>query len=142
MIVSAEFALLQRSSVVTLSVCGIFKEVLTISAASMAFGDPLSPINVSGLVVTTASICAYNLLKYQKWKAETSSPLGDDSCAAGKDGDDCSADRQSLVYAARVQTNTTGRTRESLTLATDVEPGGRSAGRDQSIPNKRPEDLE
>lgn len=70
LMVSAEFALLKRTSVVTLSVCGIFKEVLTISAASVAFGDELSPINISGLVVTILSIAAYNLLKYSKMKNE------------------------------------------------------------------------
>ena len=66
LMVSAEFALIMRTSVVTLSVCGIFKEVLTISAASVAFGDELSPINISGLVVTILSIAAYNVLKYTK----------------------------------------------------------------------------
>ena len=70
LMVSAEFALLKRTSVVTLSVCGIFKEVLTISAAGIVFGDELSPINVSGLVVTIASIAAYNYLKYTKMKQE------------------------------------------------------------------------
>jgi solute carrier family 35 protein C2 len=70
MMVAAEFALLQRTSVVTLSVCGIFKEVLTISAAGIVFGDDLSPVNVSGLVVTIASIAAYNYLKYSKMKQE------------------------------------------------------------------------
>nr|POE74410.1 putative transporter c22e12.01 [Quercus suber] len=64
LMVAAEFALLKRTSVVTLSVCGIFKEVLTISAAGIAFGDELSPINISGLFVTIASIAAYNYLKY------------------------------------------------------------------------------
>ncbi|KAF2173850.1 hypothetical protein M409DRAFT_34941, partial [Zasmidium cellare ATCC 36951] len=64
MMVAAEFALIKRTSVVTLSVCGIFKEVLTISAASLTFGDPLSPINISGLVVTIVSIAGYNWLKY------------------------------------------------------------------------------
>lgn len=71
LMVSAEFALLKRTSVVTLSVCGIFKEVLTISAAGIAFGDELSPINVSGLVVTILSIAAYNVLKYTKMRSDT-----------------------------------------------------------------------
>ena len=70
LMVSAEFALLKRTSVVTLSVCGIFKEVLTISAAGAIFGDELSPINISGLLVTIASIAAYNYLKYTKMKKE------------------------------------------------------------------------
>lgn len=68
LMVSAEFALIQRTSVVTLSVCGIFKEVLTISAAGVIFGDELSPVNVSGVVVTVAAIAAYNVLKYGKMK--------------------------------------------------------------------------
>ncbi|KAK3052786.1 hypothetical protein LTR09_006269 [Extremus antarcticus] len=71
LMVSAEFALLKRTSVVTLSVCGIFKEVLTISAAGIAFGDELSPINVSGLVVTILSIAAYNVLKYTKMRSDS-----------------------------------------------------------------------
>jgi solute carrier family 35 protein C2 len=70
MMVAAEFALIKRTSVVTLSVCGIFKEVLTISAASLTFGDSLSPINISGLVVTIVAIAAYNVIKYGKMKKE------------------------------------------------------------------------
>lgn len=68
--VSAEFALLQRTSVVTLSVCGVFKEVLTITAAGIIFGDTLTPINVSGLVVTLVAIGAYNVLRMQSMKKE------------------------------------------------------------------------
>ena len=65
---SSEFALLQRTSVVTLSICGIFKEVVTISAAGLVFHDPLTPINVSGLLVTMASIAAYNYIKITKMR--------------------------------------------------------------------------
>ncbi|KAI9835267.1 MAG: hypothetical protein M1819_002411 [Sarea resinae] len=67
---SSEFALLQRTSVVTLSICGIFKEVVTISAAGIVFHDPLTPINVSGLLVTIASIGAYNFLKIRKMRQD------------------------------------------------------------------------
>jgi len=67
---SSEFALLQRTSVVTLSICGIFKEVVTISAAGIVFHDQLTPINVSGLLVTIASIAAYNYLKITKMRRE------------------------------------------------------------------------
>jgi len=65
---SSEFALLKRTSVVTLSVCGIFKEALTIAAAGIIFGDPLSPINISGLFVTVAAIAAYNIIRLKKMK--------------------------------------------------------------------------
>jgi solute carrier family 35, member C2 len=67
-LISSEFALLKRTSVVTLSICGIFKEVVTISAAGIVFHDPLTPINVSGLVVTIASIAVYNFLKINKMR--------------------------------------------------------------------------
>ncbi|SNX86675.1 related to YMD8 - putative nucleotide sugar transporter [Melanopsichium pennsylvanicum] len=61
----AEFALIKRTSVVTLSVAGIFKEVLTIALASSVFGDELTPINITGLCVTLVGIGLYNFLKYR-----------------------------------------------------------------------------
>jgi solute carrier family 35 protein C2 len=62
--------LLKRSSVVTLSICGIFKEVMTISAAAIIFKDPLTPVNISGLLVTIVSIAAYNYIKISKMREE------------------------------------------------------------------------
>lgn len=67
---TSEFALLKRTSVVTLSICGIFKEVVTITAAGVIFHDPLTPINVSGLMVTIASIGAYNYIKITKMRED------------------------------------------------------------------------
>ena len=67
---ASEFALLKRTSVVTLSICGIFKEVVTISAAGIVFHDPLTPINVSGLMVTIGSIGAYNYIKITKMRKD------------------------------------------------------------------------
>ncbi|KAK0525419.1 hypothetical protein OC834_005180 [Tilletia horrida] len=61
----SEFALIQRTSVVTLSVAGIFKEVSTIILASTIFGDELTPINVTGLCITILGIALYNWLKYR-----------------------------------------------------------------------------
>lgn len=63
---ASEFALLKRTSVVTLSVCGIFKEIVTITAASLVFDDRLTTINVSGLLVTIGSIAAYNWIKVKQ----------------------------------------------------------------------------
>ena len=70
MMTASEFALLQRTSVVTLSICGIFKEVVTITAAGLVFHDPLTPINISGLLVTIMSIAAYNYIKITKMRAD------------------------------------------------------------------------
>lgn len=149
MMVAAEFALLKRSSVVTLSVCGIFKEVLTISAASFTFGDPLSPINVSGLVVTIVSIAGYNWLKYSKMRSdarkEAHAILEGDGTAAGKRHDLEEPDEFDI---GRDSTSTVGLMRDSLALATDLrhEPGGTGHGsdvmKDGQSPIKRPEDPE
>ncbi|KAF7717746.1 Nucleotide-sugar transporter family protein [Penicillium ucsense] len=68
--ISSEFALLKRSSVVTLSICGIFKEVVTISAAGVIFHDKLTVVNITGLVVTIASIGCYNYMKISKMRNE------------------------------------------------------------------------
>lgn len=67
---ASEFALLQRTSVVTLSIAGIFKEVVTIGASALIFGDQLTPINLSGLLVTIGSIVGYNYIKYAKFREE------------------------------------------------------------------------
>lgn len=67
---ASEFALLQRTSVVTLSIAGIFKEVVTISAAAIVFGDVLTPINISGLFVTIGAIAAYNWIKITKMRED------------------------------------------------------------------------
>ncbi|KAI0428100.1 triose-phosphate transporter family-domain-containing protein [Xylaria sp. FL1042] len=67
---ASEFALLQRSSVVTLSIAGIFKEVVTIIVAALVFDDKLTPINISGLLVTLVAIIAYNYIKLTKMRKE------------------------------------------------------------------------
>lgn len=46
------YSIIQRAGVVPLSVAGVFKEVTTISIASWAFGDELTPVNFAGLFVT------------------------------------------------------------------------------------------
>jgi solute carrier family 35 protein C2 len=68
--IAAEFTLLRRSSVVTLSICGIFKEVITIIAGGSVFDDKLTPINITGLVVTIVSIAYYNYMKITKMRKE------------------------------------------------------------------------
>ncbi|KAF3928029.1 hypothetical protein AA313_de0201342 [Arthrobotrys entomopaga] len=67
---ASEFALLRRTSVVTLSICGIFKEVVTISASATIFHDILTPINITGLLITILSIAGYNYIKIKKMRGE------------------------------------------------------------------------
>ncbi|KAK5956828.1 hypothetical protein OHC33_002316 [Knufia fluminis] len=73
--IASEFTLLQRTNVVTLSICGIFKEVVTISAAGIVFHDELSIINVSGLLVTIVSIACYNYMKITKMRSDAREKL-------------------------------------------------------------------
>lgn len=60
---------------VTLSICGIFKEVVTISAAGIIFHDELSVVNISGLLVTIISIGCYNYLKVMKMREDAREQL-------------------------------------------------------------------
>lgn len=61
--ITSEFFLIKRTSVVTLSVCGIFKEVATIFISSLVFGDILTMINIIGLCITLFGIALYNWFK-------------------------------------------------------------------------------
>ncbi|KAE8443023.1 hypothetical protein EG329_002417 [Mollisiaceae sp. DMI_Dod_QoI] len=85
---ASEFALLKRTSVVTLSIAGIFKEVVTISAAGIVFGDHLTPINISGLFVTISAIAAYNYIKITKMRAEAQKEAHQHHLAANDDASD------------------------------------------------------
>ncbi|SAL96636.1 hypothetical protein [Absidia glauca] len=61
--IMAEFFLIKRTSVVTLSVCGIFKEVATIFISTIVFGDRLTLVNIIGLCITLFGIGLYNWMK-------------------------------------------------------------------------------
>ena len=88
MMTASEFALLQRTSVVTLSICGIFKEVITIAAAAIVFKDPFTPINGAGLLITILSIAAYNYIKIRKMKKEARKEVaGEPKSTDDEDGD-------------------------------------------------------
>ncbi|ONH65505.1 putative nucleotide-sugar transporter YMD8 [Cyberlindnera fabianii] len=51
-----EFGILQRAHVITLSIAGIFKELLTILASTFIFHDTLTMMNGVGLVITLIDI--------------------------------------------------------------------------------------
>lgn len=95
---ASEFALLQRTSVVTLSIAGIFKEVVTISAAGLIFHDPLTPINISGLFVTIGAIAAYNYIKLTKMREDAQKEAhqhhlaAEDDAASDADGETSESD--------------------------------------------------
>lgn len=151
MMVAAEFALLKRTSVVTLSVCGIFKEVLTISAASLTFGDELSPINVSGLIVTIASIAGYNAIKIGKMRSDARKEaheildVSDDIVGAGGGKIRRSDDEADLdAFAVRRASSSSARVglmRDSLTLPIQ-HPSEESTRGAMNTSTKKPENLE
>lgn len=63
LMVNLEFALIATTSVVTFSVAGIVKEVTTIMAAIVVFGDKLTGNMVLGLIISLCGIAYYNYLR-------------------------------------------------------------------------------
>ncbi|KAG0290539.1 Triose-phosphate Transporter [Linnemannia gamsii] len=71
MMVLAEFNLIARTSVVSLSVLGIIKEVVTIVVSSLVFHDQLTVVNILGLFITLAGIGFYHFMKLREMKAKS-----------------------------------------------------------------------
>ncbi|KAF2195761.1 TPT-domain-containing protein [Zopfia rhizophila CBS 207.26] len=137
---SSEFALLKRTSVVTLSICGIFKEVVTITTANIVFNDPLTPINLTGLIVTISSIAAYNYFKIKKMRDEARMEA---HIAAQEEYTPVLTTDPDHVGTSATGSNARNLIRNSLNLAPGVSaerPAVDSPSR--ASPVKRPEDLE
>ena len=143
---SSEYSLLQRTNVVTLSICGIFKEVVTITAAEIVYHDPLTPINVSGLLITIGSIASYNYLKITKMREEARRDValggaGSESLGSARErrrrrsslGDLDEGDERARLFAGD---QTRSLSADPTLLATSDRGGG------TPIPPKRQQDLE
>lgn len=108
---ASEFALLKRTSVVTLSIAGIFKEVVTISAAAVVFEDRITFINFIGLVTTMAAIIAYNWFKIAKMRSEARADVhkphfgesGTSSLHSGSDAENEDAEEAGLLAGAHAE---------------------------------------
>ena len=138
---AAEFALLKRTSVVTLSVCGIFKEVLTISTGALVFGDKLTPVNLSGLLVTLASIAAYNYMKINQMRQMAKREAAEQIKAETPVLD--TNERLNASVDNNVRRNSTHNLiRNSLGLLVDGADSRSKRGEERQTPPKRPEDLE
>ncbi|XP_063677702.1 solute carrier family 35 member C2-like isoform X1 [Bolinopsis microptera] len=61
----SEYLLLSNTSSITVSICGIMKEILILGLASTVGGDRLSPVNMIGLVVCLSGISLHVYLKYK-----------------------------------------------------------------------------
>jgi solute carrier family 35, member C2 len=140
---SSEFALLKRTSVVTLSICGIFKEVVTIATANIVFDDPLTPINLTGLIVTIGSIATYNYMKITKMREEArmNAHLQNHEEYAPIRTTDPDRDRRGSI-AQRPTGTISGVVRSSLQLAPGTSGPSNGESPSRGSPIKRPEDLE
>ncbi|KAF2822758.1 TPT-domain-containing protein [Ophiobolus disseminans] len=139
---ASEFALLKRTSVVTLSICGIFKEVVTIGTANLVFHDQLTPINISGLFVTIGSIAAYNYMKIKKMREEArmNAHLQNQEEYAPVNLVDPDRDRRGSI--AQPSTGTRGIVRSSLHLAPGVSGAAVVDSPSRTSPVKRQADLD
>ncbi|EXJ70389.1 uncharacterized protein A1O5_06457 [Cladophialophora psammophila CBS 110553] len=128
--IASEFTLLQRTSVVTLSICGIFKEVVTISAAGIVFHDELSMVNISGLIITIISIASYNYLKIVKMREEARERLKKKDEQQYRELGDEDDDEISNAAAAD-----SALLRDGTTVVRDPTTSSSSAPRSDSIQN-------
>jgi drug/metabolite transporter (DMT)-like permease len=65
-----ELRVVQLSSGLTLSIAGIFKEVLTVGFSTLLLGDHLTAYNVSGLFLCLVGIGLYNRMMLKRMKQE------------------------------------------------------------------------
>jgi len=72
--VLTEYYIIQRVGAVPMSIAGIAKEVATISASALLFGDELTPLNITGVAVTVCGIGLFTHHKYRK-RLESDIPL-------------------------------------------------------------------
>ncbi|KAK5628462.1 hypothetical protein RRF57_004177 [Xylaria bambusicola] len=141
---ASEFALLQRSSVVTLSIAGIFKEVVTIIVAALVFDDKLTPINISGLLVTLIAIIAYNYIKLAKMRREAQMDAhsksyqqehSDSSTERGDDADD--EDAMLLTHEEDSDTERNHITIDGDLIPRSKTPRSQEEGRQSRIDRQR-----
>lgn len=130
--IASEFTLLQRTSVVTLSIVGIFKEVITISAAGIIFHDKLSAINVFGLLITIVCIACYNYMKITKMRREEFEKVAKshvnevEERDENSDADDDGNEQTSLIHDQAVIDS------EDRNLGSDANIDGVRSARDQA----------
>jgi drug/metabolite transporter (DMT)-like permease len=63
LMVMAEFKLISSTGVVTFSIAGIFKEIITIVTSTILFGDTFTTMNLIGLLISLFGIGLYNYVR-------------------------------------------------------------------------------
>jgi len=71
------------SSALTLSVAGIFKELLTVLCSALLLGDSLTPYNVSGLMLCLLGIAHYTYEGWSRAQGEARETAAADARASG-----------------------------------------------------------
>ncbi|KAI8904954.1 triose phosphate transporter [Powellomyces hirtus] len=61
--VISEFMLISTTSIVTFSVAGIFKEIITLVGARHVYGDEFPANKIAGLIISLSGIACYNYLR-------------------------------------------------------------------------------
>ncbi len=75
-LILTEYKVVERSSVITLSISGIVKEILMIAVSVLYFKDQLSLINYVGLFTSISGIIFYNWYKISRSKKKGKTRLG------------------------------------------------------------------
>ncbi|EGF79900.1 hypothetical protein BATDEDRAFT_16815 [Batrachochytrium dendrobatidis JAM81] len=65
-VILLELNVIAETSVVTFSVAGIFKEIITIAVSAFAFGDRFTGNVLFGLAVSIAGIAGYNYIRFKE----------------------------------------------------------------------------
>ncbi|GBF93418.1 sugar phosphate phosphate translocator [Raphidocelis subcapitata] len=68
--VLAEYEVIKQTSALTFMIAGIVKEILTIIAAVIAFGDPFGWLNGLGLAIAVGGVALFNLYKLRKLRLQ------------------------------------------------------------------------
>ncbi|GIL83553.1 hypothetical protein Vretimale_10327 [Volvox reticuliferus] len=74
LMVWTEYQVIKETSALVFMIAGTVKEVVTVLAAVIFFGEKLTWINVIGLVIVMVGVLLFNYHKYRKLKATPPSP--------------------------------------------------------------------
>lgn len=71
MMTISEYQLISTTSVVTMSIAGIFKEILTMVISVAVFGDKFTVNKIIGLVISLVGIAAYNYIRIMDMRSHS-----------------------------------------------------------------------
>ncbi|GMG32446.1 unnamed protein product [Ambrosiozyma monospora] len=75
----SQFIVLQYAPLLTLSIAGIARQIVTIFLGWVIFGDQLNWVNIIGLLFTVVDLCWYNIYRLQQSPAKVPVQLEDEN---------------------------------------------------------------